>query len=229
MLADLSSNERRVLEWLLPTERPFYQCLRETLDRLPVLRDEDGSLNFGDYDDGFAETVAIGEIESAGSVTPVFLRMNEDNSGALLQLTELDNPRLAWTLSAWMPGSASRKGAAVREIPLRDATDSPIYTLALSPAESVLWLHHVGSRYNQLLPVTGLLVELARLTKPVASERITSEQFFELAESATNAQLAQALTEYNKRAKKFDASRVIIEDANSGPRRGLFDFVRKRR
>jgi hypothetical protein len=229
LLADLLPEERRIIEWLLPSDKPFYLGVGETLDRLPVLRAEDGSLLFGNYDESDAETVAIGEIESAGSVQPVSLRMNVDSRGALLQLPEVTGFRLGWTLSSWKPGLRGSKGAEIREIALYDETRSPIYTLALSPAERVLWLHHVGSGYNQLLPVTGLLVELARLIKPAASERLTSEQFFMLAGSATDAQLVKALIEYNKRAKKFDASRVITEDETNRRRGGLFNFIRPRR
>jgi hypothetical protein len=222
--ADLTANELRLIDWLLPSDRKFYAGVRETIMALPRSHDPD-AVYFGEYDDEIAETMAIGKAESEGRKYPVLLRLNDDRTGAMLTLPEGETPSLVWALSGWLPGT--QLGQDLREIPLFASDRQPIYTLALSPSERVLWLHHRDSQYNQLIPVTGMLIELARLTGPSRAEHISSDAFFDLAKAASDNKLVGALLEYNKKAKKFDASRIIVSEE---PRRsGFLDLVPRRR
>ena len=219
MLADLSPAERGILEWLLPADKPFYSSARSRLDVLELSRSGNGDAVFGKFDDDLAETIAIGEIGSPSAT--VTLRMDELGEGAMLSIPELStNTQLVWTLSTWSPGSD-----AVREIRLQDATGKLHFVFALSPVRRVLWLHHATTGYNQLLPVTGVFVELARLKRTPSTGRLSHDGFFELAERSSDDVLMEALLEYNKRARKFDASKVSIQTGNE-ERSGGFNFLR---
>jgi hypothetical protein len=222
--ADLSELELKLIDWLLPSDRKFYAAVKESIVTLPMSRDAE-ALYFGEYDDEFAETIAIGEAEVKGSKHSLILRLNEDPSGAMITVPADEQVTLVSTLSEWSTGSSI--GQPVREIPVFASDRELIYTLALSPSERVLWLHHAESHYNQLIPVTGLLIELARLTRPGPAGRISNEAFFDLAKEAPDNTLLRALLEYNKKAKKFDASRIVI--TKEPGRTSLLDLVRRRR
>ena len=219
MSAEFTPNEISILNWLLPADRPYYAQVGQCIMSLPGKRSDDG-LEFGLFDEGGAETVAIGQAESG----PASLLLNDDRKGAKLYLPATDDLIPVWTLSSWQPGSKFYRGR-VREIPL--GGPSPICTLALSPEERVLWLHHWKDGYNQLLPITGVLVELARLVRPTDRGRPSREAFFTLAASADDVALGRALLEYNKRARKFDAKDIVIQEKAGSSR--LFDFFSKRR
>jgi hypothetical protein len=221
LLADLNTHERRLIEWLLPEDKPFYAGVRSSLETLDFERQLDGSIQFGRYDDDLAETVAIGEIEDPDST--VSLRMDEDGEGAFLSIPELSpDTRFVWTLSSWTPASY-----LARQIEMNDATGAMHYVFALSPARRVLWLHHVATGYNQLIPVTGLFVELARLRRVTSTGSLTHHSFFELADKSSDDVLMEALLEYNKRARKFDAGKVSLSQGDLRRTSG-FNFFRKR-
>lgn len=227
MHADLSRGQSSLIDWLLPSDRPFYSAVKERILSLP-LHEVDAGLIFGDYDDAFAETITIGQVDIGGSSHPVLVRMNDDRTGAMISMPSGDLLTPLWTLSSWSPGAPAPSGAALREIALLNAGRDPLYTLALSPSERVLWLHHTGSQFNQLLPVTGLLIELARLRGAPAADRLSNSAFFDLAADSTDRTLVKALLNYNYRAKKFDASKVINLDDRRKP--GSFlDLIRRRR
>jgi hypothetical protein len=223
LLAELNSHELRLLDWLLPADKAFYALVQAKLDKLKTRRHPDGSIEFGSFDDDLADTIAIGEIASPHST--VTLRMDEALSGALLSIPQLGHDtKLLWTLSDWSPGREN-----IREIELRDVTGKLHFVLALSPLRGVLWLHHVDSGFNQLLPMTGVLVELARLKKMPSTARLTHDAFFELADRSSDDLIAEALLEYNKRARKFDASRVSVQISGSERGNGFFNNFSKRR
>lgn len=220
MLADLTPDELRILDALLPEHKPFYANVKAKLDALMLRRLDDGSIEFGDHDDELADTVAIGETQSPTAT--VLLRMDDAGVGARFILPEIGSEtKLAWTLSSWIPGDKS-----VREIEMKDVTGKLYFVFALSAERRVLWLHHVASGYNQLLPVTGLLVELARLKLMPSTGRLTHEAFFELVDRSSDDILMEALLAYNARARKFNASDVSI---HTSPRkdRGFFNIFRK--
>lgn len=225
--AELTPSERDLLSWLLPAERPFYRDIREAIDPLPLHRSRDGSLTFGEYDEALSDTVTIGEVEAQGVAAAIALRMNDERTAAFLQMPGGEDMKPVWCLSHWSPGTASSELDTIRQIPLLDASGAEPYTLALSPAERVLWLHHADNGYNQLLPVTGLLVELARVVKPASMDRLTSEQFFTLARAVSDEEIRQALLRYNERAKRFDASKVVTKAKQRS--RNFFDLFSKRR
>ena len=85
--------------------------------------------------------------------------------------------------------------------------------LAITPKKKVLWLHHISSGFNQLIPVTAFYDELLR-TKHIRDANLISHPatFFDRINDFSDAEYIQALLEYNKKAsRKFDASDIATE------------------
>jgi hypothetical protein len=217
--AELTDLERRLLDWLLPAKKAFYAQVRARLEALALNRLPDGTLEFGRFDEDLAETIAIGEIDLGEHVS---LRMDEAGKGGSLSIPVLNSEtKFSWTLSSWQPGKSE-----AREIEMKDTTGVLHYVFALSHARRVLWLHHVQSGYNQLIPVTGVFVELARLKRMPSTGSLSHNAFFELAERSSDDVLVEALLAYNKHARKFDAAKVSLP-ASDQKRNGGFNFFRK--
>ncbi|HET6512412.1 MAG TPA: hypothetical protein VFH43_09485, partial [Candidatus Kapabacteria bacterium] len=105
MPAEFTPNEISILSWLLPANRPYYAQLRQSLSSLLGKWTDDG-LEFGNYDQDGAETVAIGQTRSG----PISLSLSEDRLGAMLFAPPAEDLKPIWTLSCWLPGESSPQG-----------------------------------------------------------------------------------------------------------------------
>lgn len=230
MDANLTTADLDVLSWLLPDEKPFYrETKQQVLQHQVVDRKLSGEIVLGSFDESFSETVAVGEVQTEQSVFPVSITTS-DHTGFSLNFPTSPIVKRLWTLSLWNPGELSPQGNPIREIRLirqEKRTDQDGYLLALSPSERVLWLHHLMSGYNQLLPVTGIFVELARLKGKAQTGRVSHEAFFGMAERADDRELTQALLNYNKRAKKFDTEEITAVEEKRRGIRGFIDRIRR--
>src|SRR5438034_876710 len=96
----------------------------------------------------------------------------------LRELTQTENNILDWLLpkeiKAYKPfDSCPATGTAVREIVIKDSNKTVKYVLAISKAKKVLWLHHIFSGFNQLIPLTAFYDELLR-TKHIRDAKFIS-------------------------------------------------------
>lgn len=213
-MADLSANERSILEQLLPSTKPAYRSL---LDRLLALEFHRGrTLIFGpttevDYD---LEPVALGEVTYPdGSIEPIVLSAEYDRSTFVLDPGELEHARLRWTYSTWQSGNACPKtGAPVREIPISGLP----YLLVLSEAASAVWLHDTASGFNRLLSITGIYQHLLQVSPGHQSgATLSHKQFFVAASASNDESLREALIRYNKQARLFRAEEIVVRSRTS--------------
>ncbi len=123
-----------------------------------------------------------------------------------------------WTYSYWHPGDpCPATNTRAKEITIKTNSNSVKYVLAISVAQKVLWLHHEGSGFNQLIPVTGFYDELLRV-KHIRDAALISHPatFFEKVNDFTDAEYITALLEYDKKAsRKFDSSDIVIESVKA--------------
>src|SRR5579872_6313543 len=68
-----------------------------------------------------------------------------------------------WCYSYWKPGEpCPATSTAIKQVEVKNISNQVIYTLAISAAKKVLWIHHSLSGFNQLIPVTAFYDELLR-------------------------------------------------------------------
>jgi hypothetical protein len=73
----------------------------------------------------------------------------------------------------------------------------------------MLWIHHVDTRFNQLIPVTGFYEYLLRYLPPKDRQSLNARILFEDLPVLTDDKLRTALLHYNLENPKFDASTIV--------------------
>jgi hypothetical protein len=224
----ISSKEKELLDWLLPQNIPAYLPYNNffnSSDIIGVGRWGEGNLLFDkkpskiDLTLGMPPVIAYGECKFNN--IPVSLSVHDFNIDDQLEVqfsgifpipdTEIENK---WCYSYWKPGDlCPATKTPVKEISLKNMSNKDLYVLSISPTKKVLWLHHILSGFNQLIPITAFYDELLR-TKHIRDAKLISRPatFFEYVEEFSDNEYRKALLEYNKKAsRKFDASEIINE------------------
>ncbi len=171
----LREQELRLLEGILPSERPGYRHYRAMIQSMLVLAE--GKRGAGHYILGQPETppdlslalppvIALGGVEAADATYVVSIREFtgtqldvEIVSSAGEEVPDWIEVKRHWTYSTWLPGAPSpATGGAVREV----IVDS-FLTLVVAPQEKRIWLYDRASGMNHLIPVTNFHNELMML------------------------------------------------------------------
>jgi hypothetical protein len=234
----LSLTEKEILYWLLPeiihAYKPYYDFV-QTSQIIGEGRWGEGDLIFGkklssiDRSLGMPSVVAYGECQINDRQFSISVHeFNIDDQlevqfSRVYPIPESIEIKNTWCYSYWKPGDLCPATATkVKEIAIQNVSKQIKYTLAISAAKKVLWLHHAGSGFNQLIPLTPFYDELLR-TKHIRDAKLISHPvtFFEKVNEFSDADYIQALLEYNKKAsRKFDASDIVVETEK--PKKSIF-------
>jgi hypothetical protein len=225
----LLPQEKELLLWLLPEHISAYFPYKNFVQTSQVIGEGrwgegnlllDNKISSIDLTLGMPPVVAYGECTINNS--PLSISVHEFNIDEQLEvqfsgvfpIPELPVINSKWSYSYWKPGDpCPATQTKVKEIVIRNSSGSIKYILAISAAKKVLWLHHAGSGFNQLIPVTAFYDELLR-AKHIRDGALISHPatFFERVNDFTDAEYITALLEYNKKAsRKFDSSDIGIE------------------
>jgi hypothetical protein len=234
----LSPEEVELLLWLVPEDIPAYKPYSNFILSSQIIgegRWGEGNLILDkkispiDLTLGMPAVVAYGEclINSY----PVSISVHEFNVDDQLEvqfsgiypIPGLPAISDKWCYSYWKPGDlCPATSTNMKEVGVKNISNRIRYTLAISVAKKVLWIHHSQSGFNQLIPVTAFYDELLR-TKHIRDAKLISHPatFFERVNDFTDAEYIQALLEYNKKAsRKFEASDIVIEAEK--PKKSIF-------
>lgn len=228
--------EEMILKVILPAEHEGYRAYFEFASHAEILGEgrwgagdliltnsRNGSQTEIDRTKGMRRVIAFGEFALAdGRTIAVTCHEPEDDqmevqfSEDIAQLSPTEI-RSSWTYSGWRPGSELAGGITPREIALKNSHGRTEFVLALSQQRRNIWLHHIATGFNQLLPVTGFYEYLLR-SKPVAELDRTREAalspryFFTHLSEFTDENLRLALIHYNDENRKFDFSGIARHD-----------------
>ena len=212
---------------MLPENTPAYKPYKDFLGNSQIIGE--GRWGIGDliFDKknspidltlGMPPVVAYAECQIANS--QLTISVHEFNIDDQLEVqfsgvfpTPEAEIKIKWCYSYWKPGdSCPATGGEVKEITLMNSAGNILFVLAISPQKKVLWLHHIVSGFNQLLPITAFYDELLR-TKHIRDAKLISHPgtLFERLNDFSDYEYRKALLEYNKKAsRKFDASDITI-------------------
>jgi hypothetical protein len=225
---ELSDFENRALQMLLPLDRDGYKPYYEFLTRAQVIGE--GRWGIGDLilaeapseidlTAGMNPVVAYGELTLRQSATlTVSIHTPEDRQmevqfGGDTAAYKPEDILSSWTYSSWKPGDADPgSGATLRTIQFQDKNAKVLYVLAISTFHRSIWVHHVLSSFNQLLPVTGFYEYLIRAKAAEAGrESFRPSGLFQQLNDFTDEELRMGLLHYNDENRKFDATAVARE------------------
>jgi len=234
----LTSQESQILSWLLPEHIPAYKPYYDFMQASQIIgegRWGEGNLILDKKKSSIDPTlsmppvIAYGECLVEGKqLTNSVHEFNIDDQleiqfSGLFPIPESLEIKNRWCYSYWKPGDVCpATNTIVKEFVMKNISSDTKYTLAISAAKKVLWLHHSDSGFNQLIPLTPFYDELLR-TKHIRDANLISHPatFFEKVDEFSDADCIQALLEYNKKAsRKFDASDIVIETAK--PKKSIF-------
>jgi len=225
----LQSAEKEILSWLLPDTIPAYKSYITFIQNSHVIGEGrwgegnlllDKKLSAIDLTLGMSPVVAYGECTINNSSLSISVHEFNIDEQLEIQFSGVfpipESPIISnkWCYSYWKPGDlCPATNGPIREIIVKNKAHTVLYALAISPKKKVLWLHHVGSGFNQLIPVTAFYDELLR-TKHIRDAALISHPatFFDKINDFTDAEYVTALLAYDKKAsRKFDSSDIVIE------------------
>lgn len=228
---ELTTAERELIHWVLPTDRASYREIRETIDRWNVIaagRRGEGHLILGpvgtvpDHDSPLPTVVAFGVMESThgnGSIS-VRERMGDQID---IEIVSSGVPvQRRWSYSEWTPGGPCPQcGANVRNVTMRTASGNSV-TLAGCAQDKRLWVHDAASGVCQPIPVTVFNAELMRRSG-VRDPKLAlqPQRLFDLWDSFPDDVLTVAFISYNA-----IRSKVRIDDPVQLPVRRRSWFAR---
>jgi len=234
----LSSTEKDLLFWLLPEIIPAYKPYRDFLHNSQIIgegRWGEGNLILNkkpssiDLTLGMPPVIAYGECQVNDKQLSISVHeFNIDDQlevqfSGVFPIPESPEIKNKWCYSYWKPGEVCpATSTKVKEVTIKTFSKETKYVLAISPAKKVLWLHHIHSGFNQLMPVTAFYDELLR-TKHIRDANLISHPstFFDRINDFSDAEYIQALLEYDKKAsRKFDASGIVIQTEK--PKKSIF-------
>jgi hypothetical protein len=224
----LTQAELEFIRWLLPDECPVYRGILAGIESGIAVGE--GRWGVGDVmvgtpgtdvdrSLGMSAVVAFGEC-MIGS-TELSISIHEPNVDDLTEIQfsgiwpvpEEPTVTSGWTYSYWKPGMPCPATATiVREVVLSDSHLLPLYTLAISEAKRVVWLHHHDSGFNQLLSLTGFADEVFRTHRIRDANMVTHPaKLFERLAEFSDGDLQRAAIEYNKTtSRRFDDSPIAV-------------------
>jgi hypothetical protein len=241
---ELSTQEQAWIEWLLPTDKLGYKQFREQIEKLVILGEGRWGKNdfilgrIGQEIDltekmhptfafGFIHGIIIGvecdvtiSIHEPNEIGQIEMQISPSSSEEIpYELKELKR----WTYSTWKPGeNCPATGKQVREVNIKTAGDFS-YTLAISPAQKVLWLHSPIDGTNHLIPVTNFYNELMIL-KQIRDPKVALDHknLFTYLQQFTDAELIGAFKHYNVLYKKVDIALFDSIPAKKNPLKAIF-------
>lgn len=225
----LTTAELEFVRWVLPNECETYRLALERIENDIIVgegRWGHGDLMMGnqgaelDLSLGMAPVVAYGECQTrgGGSISISVHDPNPDNLievqfSGLWPIPDDIEVTSGWTYSYWKPGMpCPATGEMVREVVLTDSNLHPLYTLAISTAKHVVWLHHHATGFNQMIAVTGFADEVFR-THQIRDAKLVTQpaKMFETLAEYSDSDLRHALLEQNSIAsRKFDAGKIAL-------------------
>jgi hypothetical protein len=240
---ELTGQEKYLLFSVLPEYKPGYNCYREKINKLYITGY--GRLNNNNFILGKQNTVpdltvppapvfAAGTIKIPGDEIDILINEEVDeeieielNVKNSADIPEEINELGRWSYSDWNPGNKSPSdNEDVREVVVLKEK----YILVLAPSHKKLWLHHVESGVNYLIPLTNFYNELMRLKgiKDPAKALNPKAFFHNFAEFPDN-ELNNALVLYNKYMRRFpiDFSKYIMAQQPEIKKRRITDMFRK--
>jgi len=225
----LTHPEKELLLWLLPENIPAYKSYNNFMQSSQAIGEGrwgegnlllDKKISSIDLTLGMPPVVAYGECRINNALLSISVHeFNIDDQlevqfSGVLPIPQSSAINNKWCYSYWKPGDTfPATGETVKEITIRDTSNSMLYVLAISPKKKVIWLHHTRSGFNQLIPITQFYDELLR-AKHIRDGALISQPstFFERVDDFTDNQYITALLEYNKKAsRKFDTTGIVIE------------------
>lgn len=226
---DLSSIEKEILDWLLPENISAYKPFHDFVKSSQIIGEGrwgegnlilDKKISSIDLTLGMSQVIAFGECMIGNETLTISVHdLNVDDQlevqfSGIFPIPENSIITNKWCYSYWKPGDpCPATHTKIREIEIKDKSNSPLYVLAISKAKKVIWLHHAVNGFNQLIPLTAFYDELLR-AKHIRDAKLISHpaSFFELINDFSDMQFRKALFEYNKNAKhKVDLAEIVIE------------------
>ncbi|MBI3111465.1 MAG: hypothetical protein HYZ01_07825 [Ignavibacteriales bacterium] len=230
---DLASDERDLLQWVLPADRPGYRAYRALLDQWKVqARGRRGEGNYilaaegerPDNESPLPQILALGMVETMEGNFSVIVRerlgdqVEFEIGGTGGRVGPGKSPeRRRWTLSSWSPGEPCPAcGQPLRETGMRTG-DAKELSLAICQADKRLWIHDTVSGINHPIPVTNFYNELM-LHKNIRDPKVALEpnRFFGDLPRYSDLDLTKAFITYNGLRTKIVLEHPIILPAPEG-------------
>ena len=223
----LTEQERGLLLWLLPADRPGYLAYRKLAEAWQVVaRGRRGEGNYilaasdeqPDVESPLPQLLACGVIETPEGNISVTLRerlgnqieyeiVNLQGDVVPARLQEVRR----WTLSSWLPQQACPAcGGALREVAMFTKSGGKL-VLAVCPSDGRLWVHEEESGINHPIPVTNFYNELMlHRNVRVPAVALESKRLFLDLNDFTDVDLIRAFVTYNKLRTKVTLDRPIV-------------------
>lgn len=224
---ELTEQERRLLLWLLPADRPGYFACRKLVEEWRVAaRGRRGEGNYilaasdesPDIESPLPQLIACGVIETTVGSISVTLRerlgnqieyeiVNLQGDAVPAQLHELRR----WTLSSWLPRQECPScGNAVREVAMNTEAGQKL-VLGVCARDRRLWVHDEATGINHPIPVTNFYNELM-LHKNVRDPAVAldAKRLFLDLNKFNDIELTRAFVTYNKLRTKVGLDRQIV-------------------
>jgi hypothetical protein len=239
----LGKNEREVLQWLLPIDRPGYGAYHRILDnvevagRSPVESERLVLVPEGkqpDFDLAPSGILAYGVIETSGGASSVTIHKT---SGSQLefQISQLSGAGAAlnedvvrkWTYSTWLPGEPCPQcGGRIREATLHKPSGQ-VLALAFCVRNERIWIHDGASGVTVPIPITTYYNELM-MTKGIRDPKIALDArlVFTQLGKYSDGDLTRAFVGYNKMREKVSLDSAAEMSARSKrPRSAFFTLI----
>lgn len=224
---ELTTQERDLLLWLLPADRPGYLDYRKLIGAWQVVgRGRRGEGNYilaapgerPDNESPLPQLFALGVVEAReGSVSISFReRLGNQLEFEIVKLQgegvpgQLEEKR-RWTYSTWLPSQPCPAcGGSVREVSMITAAGRRIL-LAICAHDKRLWVYGEASGVNHPIPVTNFYNELM-LQKNVRDPGVAlnSKRLFTDLGSFADVEILRAFASYNKVRTKVELESSII-------------------
>lgn len=223
----LTTFERDVLLWLLPSEKPGYRVYRELLGTwLVAAEGRQGAGNYilaapgtnPDIDTPLSPVFAYGVIEADALHIGVTLRekLPQQMECEIANLAGSGIPgrfleRRRWTYSTWIPAMPCPKcSGAPRLVPMHRGSGGAV-VLALCPADRRIWVYDESDGVNHLVPVTNFYNELM-LHRRIRDPKIAldAQLLFSSLGEYSDGDLTAAFVAYNALRPKIDAADITL-------------------
>jgi len=226
----LTTDERELLLWILPAERPGYKEYRTFVENWNVV--SQGRRGEGNYilaapdeqpdnESPLPQIIAHGSIVTPTGELSVSIRERLENQ-VEFEIVGVQgnvdparfNETRRWTLSSWLPSQVCPKcGVRLREVSL-SSEHGRTAMLAVCATDKRLWVYDERTGINHPIPVTNFYNELM-LHKNIRDPKIAldSKRLFSDLSQFSDAELSHAFRTYNALRTKIQLEgNIVVED-----------------
>jgi len=226
----LTSQERELLLWVLPEDRPGYRFYRTSVLEWNVAsKGRRGEGNYVlaapgetvDNDSPLPQVVAYGVVQTPSAEIAVVVRERLGNQ-VEFEITsihgdsETDFRAIAgrWTFSSWLPGQPCPICSGAPRVVTMNTEGGTAVSLAICPRDKRVWVYNGQTGMNHPVPLTNFYNELM-LHKNVRDPRVAldSRRLFSDLSQFTDTDLAKGFASYNTIRSKIPAEqRIRVEE-----------------